>query len=96
MDWKEFFKPTISKIIVFVMIFLFFVPFIDYDNGIRCIKAPCHSSDTGSVLMYLLFSYKPNMTIFSFSYICLIAGMIISYLISCAIAFGFNRLKKEV
>lgn len=81
MNWREFLKPTAFKIIAFIIIFVFFVPFIHYDTGIICVKAPCPTDVTGSILMYL---YSNNL-IYGIIYDNLIIGLIISYLISCTL-----------
>lgn len=94
MDWKEFFRPTLSKIFVFLVIFVVFVPFIPYDTGIRCFREPCPSGTTGSVLMYLLFSH--NLYIYaSIKYYNLIIGLIASYLVSCVAVSIFSKIKKK-
>lgn len=95
MDLKEFFKPTITKIIVFAIIFIVFVPFVHYDTGIRCIQAPCPSGATGSLLMYFLFSH--NLYIYSGGvlYMNLISGLLVSYLLSGTLILIVNKLRKK-
>ena len=94
MSRKEFFKPTLTKIIVSVIIVIVFVPFIHYDTGIRCIQAPCLAGATGSLLMYLLFS--PNLYIYTggILFTNLIIGLFVSYLLSCTLVtirtYGFD------
>ncbi|MBU0471791.1 MAG: hypothetical protein KKF89_06170, partial [Nanoarchaeota archaeon] len=85
MDWKEFFKPTKIKILTSIIILILFVPFINYDNGIRCIKAPCPADTTGSITSWLISSYNHN--IYQIQYINLLLGIIISYLVSCLIIY---------
>ncbi|MEK6906479.1 MAG: hypothetical protein AABW81_02565 [Nanoarchaeota archaeon] len=90
MNLKKFLKPTKWKILTFVIISLLFIPFINYDNGIRCIKAPCPADTTGSVIMYLLLS--DNFHVYKILYINLAVGLIISYLLSCMIV---SLIKKK-
>lgn len=85
----KFLHPNRSKIIVSLIIFLVFVPFIEYDTGIRCSLAPCPSTATGSVVMYTLFSYNSN--VINIFYFNLIVGAILSYLISCVLMNVINR-----
>ena len=93
MNWKEFFKPTIWKVAVFLIISLVFVPFIRYDNGIRCFIAPCPADTTGSVLMWLLAKrYAGHVYEVQYSY--LIVGMILSYLASALITETIDKRKK--
>jgi|SRR3989344_2369872 len=94
MNLKEFFKPTIAKIIVFIILFISFAPFISYDTGIRCVTIPCPSSATGSLIQYLLFSYDFYIY-FPILYTNLIMGIIISYLISCALVSIIKKLRKR-
>ena len=75
MNWKHYLKPTISKLILIAIIFTLFVPFISYDNGIRCITTPCPNESTGSVAAWLIFS--PNFHIYSVNYINLVIGLIL-------------------
>lgn len=93
MNWK-FFKPTIWKIVIFVIIFIVFVPFIHYDTGIRCEQAPCPAGTTGSLLKYILYSHDFYIYSGGILYINLIIGLIISYLISCIIVTLYNKIKK--
>jgi hypothetical protein len=44
MGWAEFLRPSPRKIALFAAVSLAFIPFMEYDNGIRCIRAPCPSS----------------------------------------------------
>ncbi|GIU68735.1 MAG: hypothetical protein KatS3mg001_585 [Candidatus Pacearchaeota archaeon] len=86
-----FLKPTKTHLILSFLILIVFIPFINYDNGIRCIKAPCNSSSNGSVLMWLFFSY--NFHVYSINYIVLIVGIVLSYLFTFLILKIF--LKKN-
>ena len=91
MKWDKFFAPTMEKFALLSIIFVLFVPFIEYDNGIRCIKAPCPSSDTGSVITYLIIS--PSKYIYSISAVNLVVGLVAAYLVSCAAIHYFWRKK---
>lgn len=95
MDWKSFFRPTLAKIIVAVMIILVFVPFIHYDNGVRCIQAPCSSQGLGSIATAVFFTWDFGLQIYSISYFNLVAGIVLAYLVSCSSVFLLNRIKKR-
>ena len=90
---KDFFKQTIAKIISSIIIFAIIVPFIVYDNGIRCIKTPCLNESVGSIVMWLVFS--SNFTIYSLKYNYLIIGVILSYLVSCLLILTLNKIRKK-
>lgn len=93
MNAISFFKPTIAKIIVAVLIFAMSVPFIHYDTGIKCIAAPCLEASTGgSIFVWLVSSY--GSSIYWISYVSLIIGIIMSYLVACMIIFAINKIRK--
>jgi|APSaa5957512622_1039677.scaffolds.fasta_scaffold00914_5 hypothetical protein len=84
-NFIEFIKPTWKKLIIFLLISLIFIPFIEYDNRTRCIVEPCNSSTTGSVLMFLLFSNGLYVYLGGILYLNLLIGLIISYFLACSI-----------
>jgi hypothetical protein len=91
MDWKDFLKPVIAKIILFVIIFVAFVPFIEPHEFV-CFAAPCPQPGPQSLLAQFLFLRNPVVGIY---YTNLFAGLMISYLLSCLIVFGANMLKRK-
>jgi len=93
MNLKSFLKPTLAKIIVTILVLVIFVPFIHYDNGIRCVRAPCPSEDEGSIAMWLIFSH--HFYIYSLSYVNLIIGIFLSYLVSCAAIFAIEKMREK-
>lgn len=66
MDWKALLKPSKEKFLAAILIFALFVPFVTYDNGIRCFMAPCPASDTGSVFSWLFPRSWSNYTFMLF------------------------------
>lgn len=50
-----FLTPRVSSVFLTVVLVVLFLPFIRYDNGIRCFTVPCNSSDLASVVGYALF-----------------------------------------
>ena len=82
MNWKEFLKPSWQKIAVAALLFVLFVPFITYWNGIMCFRAPCPSDTTGSLLMFALLS--PTHTAYSLNFPIALIGAGICYALACA------------
>ncbi len=78
-ELRNMLKPSRFKIALFIILFLVFVPFAEFDNGIRCIRAPCPSSSIGSIAMYLLY----HSPIYQIYIISIIVGAVAAYLISC-------------
>lgn len=83
-------KPSLPKIIIFIIVFVIFVPFIE-PHGIYCIKAPCPQPGTQSLLTQFLFLKNPIVGI---SYINLFIGLIASYVVSCLIIFVVNKFNR--
>ena len=88
MNWKEILKPSREMIAIGAILFILFVPFIVYDNGIRCFRAPCPSSGMGSVLSWSMLSALHMIPgfIFSFDISIAVIGAIICYSLGCAFA----------
>jgi len=80
MDLKKLFKPTLNRLLLSLILFSMFVPFINYDNGIRCIAAGCDTINIGSFAIYAIFGFP---YIYQINYLILLAGIVVSYLISC-------------
>lgn len=91
MTFKEFIKLTWEKIVMTLLLTIIFVPFISADSGVRCIRAPCDVDIT----ITLLLSIIGGQYIFGVLYLNLILGVIISYLISCAIFYFTKKNKKH-
>ena len=87
-ELRELVMPSRGKIIIFLALFLLFVPVVNYDTGIRCITAPCPSSSPGSIFIYVLHGSQ----IYQFYYAAAIIGIVATYLIAC---FAIS-LKKNV
>ena len=85
MDIKKFFFPDIITIIIFAMIYILFIP-ITYDNGIRCIMAPCPDKSTGTLISYV---FNHGFLVYDFN----IAGLIMAYLAACLVAYAIRRRK---
>ena len=89
---RQFFKITWLKMAVILIVFLSAFPILTYDNGIRCIRAPCPNEETGTFLQY--FNSQPHY-IYSLDYTILILGLIVSYIVSCIIALLIEKTLKE-
>ncbi|MCX6771699.1 MAG: hypothetical protein NTX79_06605 [Candidatus Micrarchaeota archaeon] len=93
-DWKEFLTPSWKKAAVAALLFILFVPFINYWNGIMCIRAPCPSSSAGSML---LFALSGPRHIYSLDLPIALAGIAVCYAIACAlVSFLAKRRGKAV
>jgi hypothetical protein len=90
----EFFKPTIAKIAIALIIFIVFVPILSIDSGVRCITEPCDSQSTVSLVIYVISLFE-GVKVFGFFYVNIIAGIVISYILSCFIVILVNFLKKK-
>lgn len=98
-NWKEFFKPTLIKTLLTIIIFLISIPFIQSyaEMVVMCIIGPCLPQlvyrGSQSLLQFLLNYDK--LLIYKISYINLITGLILSYIISCLIIFIYNKINKK-
>lgn len=88
MDWKQFFKPTIAKLALTIIIFAVFVPVFEY--RIRCQIPPCGVA-TRSIITHVI----KDINIEGINYVNIIIGLIVSYLISCATLFGIQKVIKK-
>ena len=85
-EHEEYFKfslkPTIQRMfLTFLLIFIFFfLPIVPVKNQIQCIRAPCNPVDT-KIAVFQIFSQNIYLTIWS--WIVLIGGGILSYLLAC-------------
>lgn len=91
-DWKAYLKPSLMKIAIAALFFILFAPFINCDNGIRCIRAPCPSSSLDSIFFWLVpLDGTPAMPhVYSLDFPILIGGAVICYLAGCKIAQIFS------
>ena len=89
---KEFFKLTTPKVILSVVIFAVFVPFI-IPHEIQCIQAPCPELGAQSVLTLMFMGNLSSVV--GINYINLFVGLIISYLLSSLIIFIIKKTNKN-
>ena len=105
MSFKEFIKPTIVKIILFVVLFGFFSYFFG-NPYLFAFCDPCGCYDTwgsplhfaeesavGGVFAGQEFSCGTRITNFRFWY--LITDIIFWFLLSCLIVFAYNKVKSK-
>ncbi len=90
MDIKDFLKPTITKIILFIIL-IGFIPFIE-PHGIQCIKAPCPQPGTQSLFTQFTMFNGPIVGIY---YTNLIIGLIASYLVACVIVLLVKKFRQK-
>lgn len=90
MSSKEFFRPTIGKIIIFLILILawFCLPFIPIKVIVMCNIAPCNPITSGVSLYQIIFEDKLNSSyIFAtpFTFIVPIVELIVLYFITSII-----------
>ena len=93
MDWKEFFKPTKGKIILFVILFVVIIlisvklNFVIYKPGERGVGLP------------LILSYNKISELgegyWDFSFLNFTIDIIFWYLTSCLFVFLFRKIKNR-
>lgn len=92
MNWKEFFKPTIAKIILCLFLFL-----AVGSNFLDSVINNCYDcgDSVGFPLTFRETIYAWHSTPRVFSWINFIADILIWYLISCGIAALFHKIRKK-
>lgn len=91
-NWKEFFKPTKIKIILFIILLI--VSFLNLVGGV------CTASIPAICFYGIGFPFVVNITLTGYSItnigiIELIVDIIFWYLISCLMIFAYNKTKKK-
>ena len=93
MDWKEFFKPALVKIILTFVLFSILVPVLKYQ--LMCEIAPC-GNGLLTTYRYLIDNITDNGRINNYiiglDYFMLFIGLFFSYIISCLALFGAKKL----
>lgn len=106
MNWKDFLKPTVVKLLVFTILFTIFVPFLYYNNG--CINKICGTSTETvscspygptSIILLLINHFDGNncvtlSNIEKMSTPFTIFGLLVTYLIACGVIALFYNIKK--
>jgi hypothetical protein len=98
---KEFLKPTKGKIILFILLFMFFNPwtfrpaFVDYKEclpGEECSEIPPCGTKCWAYFPFIFSDYRLTEYIYLYNPIFLISP-IINYLLSCLIIFAYNKFR---
>ncbi|MFH0936377.1 MAG: hypothetical protein V1815_01705 [Candidatus Woesearchaeota archaeon] len=95
MKIKEFFKPTVFKIIIaillIIIIYILFLQIGDCfrpDGGVSC-------SNPGIDCPQLMPAYVPDYCYYKNSPVFVVLSILILYIISCLIIFVYNKIKKN-
>ena len=92
---KEFLKPTWKKILFFLIIFIFFVPFIELRTEL--VKDGITYSSSLMILSALLYAINlmgGGAYIESINYLTLVLGIISSYILSSFFITFYSKSKK--
>ena len=101
MDWKEFLKPDLRKILVFVILslILYFIPIdASYESwDVQGLPIPAYICYKGEELTPFVSFWLINMPMppCGFIYQFLIIDLIFWYLLSCLIVWVYNKVKKK-
>ena len=93
MNLKEFFRPTIIKLILFLLIPAFYAQV----GVMYCFAGNCGQSSLPVPLPFAIYSYM-TFTFYQQAndiFLYLVVGAIVSYLISCLIIEIYNKVKKK-
>jgi hypothetical protein len=96
MSWKEFLKPSMGKIILFVLfvVAMIFLPLCGYVGSCALPPSPCPSSL--SILQVVMMNNPWYWGIMMSCSLYLIFALLISfYLLSCLIIRIYNKSKKK-
>jgi hypothetical protein len=98
MNWKEFLRPDLIKLVLFIIILaiLSIIPVIPLEEPFPCLIPPCPGQTTfNSAYEFLLDALEAPVILTAFAtpltYVVLFAEVIIAYLLSCSISI---KLKK--
>lgn len=100
MNIKEFFKPTIAKIIITIILFVLLIP-ITSCKWVKCAPEMVGSEECkgGCQLILGIFTgitlMESNQYVhFPAVFIPMIVALIVYYLLACIIVFTYNTIKK--
>ena len=92
MNWKDFLKPTRGKIIIFIIIFIFFFPIAGYTTSFMCAGSdPC--PDQSGLCFGLLGGTPLYFLSFCVPILAVPFVFIIEYLVACLIVTLYHRIK---
>lgn len=101
MDWKEFLRPTKTKLLVAAILFVLFVPVVNM-FGSECTGEMCQdvgiSINKASIIQILLPSLgNPAFRVdyLEVLYLNVLFGTIICYLLTCLLIFLYSKLSKR-
>ncbi len=89
---KDFFKPTLAKVLLFIFIFAFGVKFLELKRGAMTMNLP---RDTVIDLLFQAIGTH-SFRFLNIFYTNLFVGLALSYLLSCGIVTGYLFLKRKL
>ena len=111
MNWKEFLRPTLEKLVILAILFSIFVPFLYYDNGCKnrvcsivkenAPSVPCQPYGPIPLGLLLINHFDGNncVTINSVEKISIpfaIFGLLLAYFAACGIiSVYYKKIKNK-
>ncbi len=98
MNWKDFFKPTRFKIILFILLLIITLFIPKLDQG--CVMTPngveCYDVFAWGIGFPMFFGehYSGDTISLEFYPTMLVANLIVYYLLSCVIIFFYEKRSK--
>ena len=98
MNWKEFFRPTLAKIVLLLIlptIFLEFMMPCDLVVGHPCTPVLYFPYPLGFVVFAILVALSTGVSLSSSNLILIPVDIVYTYVIACAIVFGYHKWRKK-
>ncbi len=94
---KQFLKPDWRKVVIFVILSIFFNPFVSEDCFVvKCVaNQPCHSGCRYSNIIFYQISFFVDWNSVAFFDNLFLFSPLINYLLSCLIVWIYDKLRKR-
>lgn len=94
MDWKEFFRPTWKKIVIFIILTIVF-SVVNTERNCKVFGGVCPKSYGFPFAVYSLSGAVGEPINYQLNYISIILNIIIWYLVSCLILWIYGKIKSK-